>query len=60
MYVCMYVCPNEDLIETHCACCEKCQTILAPESWKSVNVQKVLQTDGMVLGGSYEVKTGLN
>ena len=52
----MCVCQNEGLIGTLCAC----QTILALESWKSVNVQKVSQTDRMVLGGPFEVKTGLN
>ena len=52
MYVYMCVCQNEGLIGTLCACCETYQTILAPESWKSVNVQKVSQTDQMVLGGS--------
>ena len=41
----MCVCQNQGLIEILCACCETCQTILAPESWKSVNVQKVSQTD---------------
>ena len=42
---CVY--PNEGLIRTLCACSETCQTILAPESWKSVSVvQKVSQTDG--------------
>ena len=58
--VCLYackivykcVCQNEGLIGILCACCETCQTILASESWKSVNVQKVPQTDQMVLGGS--------
>ena len=57
LYVCMYVCmcPNEGLIGTLCACCETCQTILAPETWKSVSVKKVSQTDGMVLGRSYEL-----
>ena len=67
LYVCKYlytyymcVCPNEGLIGTLCACCETILTILAPESAKSVSVQKVLQTDAMVLGGSFEVKTGLN
>ena len=51
--VCMYACKNvymcvcqiEGLIVTLCACCETCQTILASESWKSVNVEKVSQTD---------------
>ena len=38
VYTCMCVCPNEGLIGTLCACCETCQTILAPESWKSVSV----------------------
>ena len=52
VYTCMCVRPNEGLIGTLCACCETCLTILAPEPWKSVSVQKVSQTDGMVLGGS--------
>ena len=59
-YTCMCVCPNEGLIGTLCACCETCQTILAPESCKSVSVQKVSQTGRMVFGGPYKVKTGLN
>ena len=52
-FVYMCVCQNEGLIGTLCACCQTCQTILAPESWKSVNVQKVSQTDRiiLVLGG---------
>ena len=52
LYTCMCVCLNEGLIGTLCACCETCLTILAQESSKSVSVQKVSQTDGMVLGGS--------
>ena len=40
-YVYMCVCQNEGFIGALCACCETCQTILAPESWKFVNVQKV-------------------
>ena len=48
----MCVCQNEGLIRTLCACCETFQTILELESWKSVKVQKVSQTDRMVLGGS--------
>ena len=59
-YVYMCVCQNEGLTGTLCACCETYQTILAPESWRSVNVQKVSQTDQMVFGGSLEVKTGIN
>ena len=51
-YVYKCVCQNEGLIGTLCACCETCQTILAPESWKSVNVQKVPQSDRMVFGGT--------
>ena len=51
-YVYIFVCQNEGFIGTLCACCETCQTILAPESSKSVNVQKVSQTDQMILGGS--------
>ena len=52
VYACVRVCPNEGLIGILCACCETCQTILAPESWKCVNVQKVSQTNGIVPGGS--------
>ena len=51
MHVSMYICvcmSNEGLIGTLCACCETCQTILVPESWKSVNVKKVSQTDRIV------------
>ena len=48
----MCACQNEGLIGTLCTCFETCQTILATESWKSVNVQKVSQTDRMVLCGS--------
>ena len=51
-YVYMCICQNEGLIGTLSACCQTCQTILAPESLKSENVQKVSQTDQMVLGGS--------
>ena len=55
LFACKYVyiraCQNEGLIVTLCACCETSLTILAPESWKSVNVQKVSQTDRMVFGG---------
>ena len=51
-YVYMCVCQNESFIGTLFACCETCQTILAPESWKSENVQKGSQTNRMVLGGS--------
>ena len=50
VYTSMCVCPNEGLIGTLCACCETCQTILA--SWKSASVQKVSQTDRMLLSGS--------
>ena len=49
---CMCVCPNEDLIGKLCTCCVTCQTILALEFWMSVSVQKVSQTDRLVLGGS--------
>ena len=52
MYVYKCVCPNEGLIGTLCACCETCQTILTPEYWKSVSVQKVSQTDEIVSEGS--------
>ena len=55
----MCVCQNEGLIGTLCACCETCQTIFAPESLKSVIVQKVSQTDRMVLVGPRRIKQGL-
>ena len=48
MYVCIYICVR-DKLEQSVHAVKKCQTILAPESWKSVSVQKVSQTDQMVL-----------
>ena len=54
MRACVLACvyPNGGLIRTLCACCETCQTILAPESWKSVGVaQKVSKTDGKFWAG---------
>ena len=59
MYVCMYVCSNEGSVGILCACCVTCQTILAPEYWKSASVKKVSQTDEKVLdalGGKNKAK----
>ena len=52
VYTRMCVCPNNGFTGTLCACSETCQAMFAPESLKSWSIQKVSQTNGMVLGGS--------
>ena len=38
----------------------RAKTGLAPNSWKSASLQKVLQTDALALRDSQEIKTVLN
>ena len=38
----------------------RAKTGLAPNSWKSASLQKVLQTDALILSNSHEFKTVLN